>query len=276
MTTKASSNNTPKPSAPKRVQRLCRLRWVAVKDIHVSALAQRERKEYRVNQIVAEYDEDKIGNPILSSRGGRYYVVDGQHRIEATSVAKGEDTEIQCWVYEGLTEADEAELFLRFNNVLTVNAFDKFKVSVQAGRADETDIDRIVRAQGLVVTRDALPGAVRAVGTLGRVYDRDGASALARALGIIRDAYGDSGFEAPVIDGIGLLCGRYNGELDVPTAVQRLSKVNGGVNGLLGKAEILRRQTGNTKSHCVAAAAVDVINAGRGGKKLPSWWKDAS
>lgn len=270
-----TTNATPKPQPPKRVQRLCRLRWVAVKDMQVSSLAQRERKEYRVNQIVAEYDEDKIGTPILSLRNGHYYIVDGQHRVEATSVVQGEGTEIQCWVYEGLAEADEAELFLRFNNVLTVNAFDKFKVSVQAGRADETDIDRIVRAQGLVISRDALPGAVRAVGTLTKVYDRDGASALARALGIIRDSYGDSGFEAPVIDGMALLCGRYNGELDVPTAVTRLGKVNGGVNGLLGKAEILRRQTGNTKAHCVAAAAVDVINAGRGGKKLPSWWKDA-
>lgn len=274
MTTKSTSPS-PKPSAPKRVQRLARLRWVAVKDMQVSSLAQRERKDYRVNQIVAEFDEDKIGTPILSSRNGHYYIVDGQHRIEATGIVRGDDSEVQCWVYEGLTEADEAELFLRFNDVLTVSAFDKFKVSVQAGRDDETDIDRIVRAQGLIVTRDKLPGAVRAVGTLGKVYDRDGASALARALGIIRDAYGDSGFEAPVIDGMGLLCGRYNGELDVPTAIQRLGKVNGGVHGLLGKAEILRRSTGNTKSHCVAAAAVDVINAGRGGKKLPSWWKDA-
>lgn len=27
------------------------------------------------------------------------------------------------------------------------------------------------------------------------------------------------------------------------------------------------------RGHCVAAAAVDVINSGRGGNKLPSWWK---
>ena len=26
-------------------------------------------------------------------------------------------------------------------------------------------------------------------------------------------------------------------------------------------------------NQCVAAAAVDVINRGKGGKKLPSWWK---
>jgi len=55
--------------------------------------------------------------------------------------------------------------------------------------------------------------------------------------------------------------------------VAKLSKANGGVNGLLNKAEVLRRSTGNQKGQCVAAAAVEVINKGRGGKKLPSWWK---
>lgn len=29
-------------------------------------------------------------------------------------------------------------------------------------------------------------------------------------------------------------------------------------------------------AHCVAAAVVDTINGGKGGKKLPSWWRDAS
>jgi hypothetical protein len=48
--------------------------------------------------------------------------------------------------------------------------------------------------------------------------------------------------------------------------------MHGGVNGLLGRAEQIRRQTGNPKNHCVAAAAVEAINRGRGGKKLPSWW----
>lgn len=75
------------------------------------------------------------------------------------------------------------------------------------------------------------------------------------------------------IDGIGLLCDRFNGSLDDAQLVQKLSKAHGGVNALLGKAENLRKSTGNVRAHCVAAAAVDINNAGRGGKKLPSWWR---
>lgn len=56
-------------------------------------------------------------------------------------------------------------------------------------------------------------------------------------------------------------------------AVKALSGAMGGVNALMGKAEFLRKQTGNPKAHCVAAAAVELINSGRGGRKLPSWWR---
>lgn len=63
------------------------------------------------------------------------------------------------------------------------------------------------------------------------------------------------------------------GDLDDARLVQRLASAHGGVNGLLGKAETLRKSTGNVRAHCVAAAAVEINNSGRGGKKLPSWWK---
>ncbi len=39
-----------------------------------------------------------------------------------------------------------------------------------------------------------------------------------------------------------------------------------------GKAENLRKSTGNMRAHCVAAAAVEINNGGRGGKKLADWW----
>src|SRR5262249_61491582 len=60
---------------------------------------------------------------------------------------------------EGLTEAQEAEVFLKLNDTLPVRAFAKFKVSVQAGRDAEADVDRIVRALGLRIARGSGGGA---------------------------------------------------------------------------------------------------------------------
>jgi hypothetical protein len=239
----------------------------------VSPLAQREINHARVDKLAADFDLEQLGTPTVSHRDGHFYIIDGQHRIEALKAIGYGDQQVQCWTYEGLTEEDEAERFLKLNETLTVDTFAKFRVGVRAGREVECDIDRIVRAQQLVVSRDQIPGAIKAVGTLRRIYGRGGATVLGRSLRIVRDAYGDSGLEAAVIDGIGLMCQRYNGELDDSVAVKKLADAHGGVNGLLNKAEVLRRQTGNQKGHCVAAAAVEIINSGRGGQKLPSWWR---
>lgn len=255
------------------LNREARLQWVPIASMEVSPLAQRDLNQARVDRMAADFDLEQIGTPTVSKRDGTFFIIDGQHRIEALRQIGWGDQQIQCWVYHGLTEQDEADRFLKLSDTLAIDAYSKFKIGVHAGRADECEIDRIVRASKLCVSRDSIPGAVRAVGTLRRIYTRSDSKTLGRTLRIVRDAYGDTGMEAPVLDGIGLLCQRYNGDLNDETAVQKLSAANGGANGLLGKAEVLRRQTGNAKGHCVAAAAVEIINSGKGGKKLPSWWK---
>lgn len=255
-----------------RVQRTARLKWIPIANMKVSPVAQRDLNQARVDRLAADFDLEQLGTPTVNERDGNFYILDGQHRIEALKQIGYGDQQVQCWTYSDLSDAEMADRFDRLNDTLAVHAFDKFRIRVNAGRERECDIDRVVRAQGLIVSRDVLPGAISAVGTLTRVYNRAGGVVLGKALRIIRDAFGDSGLEAPVIDGIGLLCQRYNGELDEAVAVERLKKLNAGASGLLGKAEVIRKQTGNAKGHCVAAAAVEVINA-RGGKRLPSWWK---
>jgi len=260
----------------KKVEREARLRWVPLAKIRINPLAQRELNAARVDKLAAEMELEQLGNPTVSLRDEMYFCIDGQHRIEGYKKWLGEgnweDQQFQCWTYEGLAEQEEAEIFLRLNDTLTVRALEKFRVGVQAGRPEESDIDRIVRAQGLRVSSDKGSGSTRAVATLRKVY-RLGPVALATSLRIIRDAYGDAGLEGPVIEGLGLMCHRYNGDLDEAAAVRKLGNAHGGVNGLLGAAEQTRRQTGNARAHCVAASAVEIYNRGRGGKKLPSWWR---
>lgn len=257
-----------------RVEREARLRWVPIPSMKVSPLAQRDLNQARVDHMAANFDVEMIGTPTVNLRDGHHYIVDGQHRVEMLKQIGWGDQNVQCWVYEGLSETDEAERFLKLSDTLTIDAFAKFRVGITAGREAECDIDRIVRLQSLVVSRDDIPGAISAVGTLRRVYGRAGGKTLGRALRIVRDAYGDPGLTTHVIDGIGLLCQRYNGELDDTAAVSKLAAMHGGVNGLLNQAETLRLKTGNQKGHCVAAAAVEAINRGsKGGARLADWWK---
>lgn len=262
----APKSTTPPP----RMERTGHLRWIAVADIHVNARAQRELRPGWAAQIAADFDPDRLTPPLLNKRGGKYYVIDGQHRIEAMHLMGWDDQELQCWVYEGLTEAQEADLFLWHNNRRSVSSFDKFVIGVTADRDDESDINRIVLACGLKVALGT-PGGISATTALRKVYSH-GPDNLSRTLRIVRDSYGDDGLKGHVLEGIGLLCARYNGDLDDKTAVDRLSSARGGLGALNTKAWGLRKQLGRSMPHCVAAAATDIINAGRGGKKLPNWW----
>jgi hypothetical protein len=258
-------NNT-----PTRVDRRGHLRWVAVADVHVNPVAQRELRPGWAAQIAADFDPDRFTPPLVSLRGGKHYVIDGQHRFEAMRLMGWDDQQVQCWVYEGLTDAQEADLFLWHNNRKAVSAFDKFQIGVTADRPDETDINRIVLSNGLKVA-SGQPGGIGAVGALRNVYGH-GPAVLGRTLRIIRDAYGDAGLRSHVIEGIGLVCARYNGDVDDATMVERLGSVHAGVNGLENQAHNLRKQLGRPLKQCVAGAAVEIVNAKRGGKKLPSWW----
>lgn len=265
-------------ASERRVNLPTHLKWVPLDKMRVApeGQGQRELKPYRVNKMLAKgFNPDVMGYPEVSERDGHYWVIDGQARVEALKQWLGEGwrtQEVQCRVHVGLTLAEEAELFLLLNDFTAVPSLPKFRNAVNAGRAAQADIDRIIRARGFVVSRDATDNAIGCVATLERIYDRAGGVVLGRAVSMSGRAYGKSGLEAPVIDGLALLCQRYNGELDDETAVAKLSSALGGVNGLLGNAEKLRRATGNQRNDCVAAAAVEIINRGKGGKKLPSWW----
>jgi hypothetical protein len=260
----------------KRIEGKATTEWVPLNSIHINPLAQRDLNTQRVNQLVANCDLAKLGVLTLSYRDGVYWAVDGQHRVRMLQVLGFTDELIECRVHHGLTSESEAEMFLLLNDVLAVKAFPKFRAAVHAGWPAQTEIDRLVRSLGLKISSDRSTGSIGSVTALEKVYSRSGPEVLTRTLTIIRDAYGDPGMEAAVIDGIAHLCDRYSAAIDDEVAVERLAKVNGGVNGLLNRAEQIKRQTGSRKSLCVAAAAVDAINAGRGGKKLSNWWKSAA
>lgn len=257
-----------------RIERQARLRWVPLTQMRVNPLAQRDLNQARVSKLAATFDPEKMDAPTVNHRGDWYYLIDGQHRIAALKqwLSSWQDQQIQCWTYEGLSEAEEAERFLALNDTLPVHAFAKFKVSVQAGRDTEADVDRIVRALGLRIARGS--GGISAVATLRRVYSSGGPTVLSRALRIIRDAYGEAGLDDPVIEGIGLLCQRYNGDLSEQRAVDRLSAAHGGVSGLISRAGQLRQSTGSAPAQCVAAAAVELINRGSDRPKIPGWWRN--
>lgn len=259
-----------------KVSREARLRWVPIPKMKIPPTAQRDQINWaRVNKIAANLNVERIGTPTVNERDGLFWVLDGMHRVEALKQHGWGDQQIQCWTYLDLTDAEMADVFLDLNDTLQVTAMDKFTKAVYAGREVECDIDRIVRAQGCHIGPSRSEGTIQAVGTVQKVYARGGGAVLGRTIRINSRAFGDAGLEAKLLAGLGLVCQRFNGELNEDRMVDQLATVRGGANGVLNLAGVTRKQTGASWDHCVADAAVQTYNRGLRGKgRLPDWWKD--
>lgn len=280
----AATEETPPTSIPEnaQVKRLARRGWVRLGDVHVNPVVQREFVPSKADAIAAEFDPEHFGSPVVNMREGRAWMIDGQHRAAALRIWLGDgwqDQQFEAEIYDDLTEAEEADAFLRRNNAMAVNAYNKFRIAVVAGWEDEQTVAGIVLRENLTISRDKdAEGRVLAVGTLLRVYRRAGGAVLGRTLGVIRDAYGSAGLEASVISGMAMVVHRYD-NLDDAELVARLARAHGGVSGMLAKAERARKETGNPKHFCVAGAIVDTFNSlstaakGGNGSKLMPWWK---
>lgn len=263
-------------------RRTSKVRPVPISQMRVppALVVQRPFSRAQGDRIAADLDLNKIGFPIINHRDGIYWICDGQHRIHALRENGFEKDVLDCEVYEDLTDAEMAELFLGRDDRRAISPYHKFHVACTAGRARESAIRRVVEANGLKVSQDKKEGCIGAVSALGKVYDRSGDTVVGQVVRTIKNAYaGDpTAFDGSVIEGIGLVFNRYNGRTNEKELAARLAATPYGVRGLLRRAETQRERTGNQKSQCIAATVVDIYNKGTGPRsasRLPSWWKEA-
>jgi hypothetical protein len=242
-------------------------------------VTQREFRKAHGDRIASELDLNKLGYPIINHRDGNYWVVDGQHRIYALKQNGFEKDVLDCEVYEDLTDAEMADIFLGRDARRPVPLYDKFHVSCTAGHRREQDIRRAVETNGQKISRSRDEG-ISAVGALGAVYDRSGDVVLGQVIRTINLGFGGDplAFDRAIVEGLGLVYNRYNGRTNEKELGASLNGLRQGARDLLRKAESIRERTGNQKKQCVAAAVVDLYNKGVGprGKRLPSWWKESA
>lgn len=256
------------------IRRPWSIEFVALGDMSVCEHAQRPLRKHRVDQLVARFDPDLVGLIILSFRDGVYWIVDGQHRWHALREWLGEgweDQKIECAVHKGLTEAEEAALWLDHSNTLAQSTFDKFNVGLVAGRSPETEIAATVEKANLLIGKGV--GKIYCVGALYKIYNRGDHEVLLRTLQIARDAWGDAGFKSTPLDGLSLVVQRYDGQLNDDRVVDCLRRVRAGLNGIMNSAQETKEKLGKTMALCVAGAIVTALNRSKG-KKLPGWWKE--
>jgi uncharacterized protein DUF6551 len=239
-------------------------------------VVQRSYNKHQAEEYAANFDFDKLGFPILNLRDGIYWILDGQHRIGALKLVGLGNEELMCEVYENLTDAEMAEIFLGRDDRRRIDPFAKFLVACTAQRARETEVRRMVETNGLKISRQKEDRCIGAVSSLLKVYDSAGSIVLGQTLRTIRDAYdADSkAFDGLIIEALGLAFNRYNGRLLEKELIVHLSAMTHGVRGLINRAEAQRLKTGHQKVQCLAAVIVEAYNKHATPRhRVLSWWK---
>lgn len=165
------------------------LRQVPVAAIKIDSAYQRDVSTHWISQHLP-FDERQAGAIVLSGRAGGPYCIDGGHRL-ALARESGRPT-INAFVIDGLTQADEAALFTRYQRErrnLTSHAL--FRADVVAGDAETLAMVRVVNNAGFQLAKTTGPMHLTAIDSIRYIHRYGGDDLLARVLDIVKRIWFD-------------------------------------------------------------------------------------
>lgn len=231
-------------------------------------LAQRELVPSRLRKLIATLDLDAIGvlhaveYPIKGKSA--IWIVDGQHRWRALMDHGMGEWMVEVKIHTDVTDdARASAIFLKLNDRSPVSPFDKFQNRLMAKDEDAVAINDIAIKHHMKISRTGGPGCLVGISCIEKTYKLDGGDSLDKSLGIVNEAWGLRTVEAKIIEGIGLLCARFNGAMDIPALTKKLSKYPGSATGLVGDARGLMEYRKVSLARCVAERVIEAYNTGR-------------
>lgn len=221
------------------------------------------------------FDVKRLGVPTVSARvDGSFIWLDGQNRGALCRSANRGEIKISMRVFRGLTQAEEADLFLGLNDNRRVQPIYKFMAEVTAGRPHALEITRIAGDLGWVIGDSGKENAIQAVAALSSIFrssERPGET-LHAALEIVTNAWGHTSesVNAHLLYGLASVLNECP-EIDQRVLAAKLAKHEGGPGSLLGKGKGFRSVAGCTVAQGVDQVIRAAYNAGRRGNRLPTW-----
>lgn len=186
--------NAPARSAPTRTaESRPSLKSVPVDQLVIYPNVQRDPPSRdSVKKIADSLDYSKLGVLDVSLRAdGSYSVIDGQRRMLALKSRNLGSYRVSCLVYSGLSEQQEAEMFLGLNATRVVSAFDRFKVGLTARRPDCVDINTVFKKHGWKISKASNSGVAACINSMQKVWARDKNGALLnRVVATLSEAFG--------------------------------------------------------------------------------------
>lgn len=142
-------------------------RWVNKKELCFDPAYQRNPTFGKVKAIAGKWSWIACGVLIVSWRGGKLYVVDGNHRLEAALMRTDID-DMPCMVHSLADVSEEAKAFILANkNRKPMSSAESFKALCTAGDPDAIHLLGLIEGAGYhVVATGTSTHGVKCVATL--------------------------------------------------------------------------------------------------------------
>jgi hypothetical protein len=128
-----------------------RFMWINKKDLSVHPDYQRDPLLYKVAKITAEWSWVACGVLVVANRGGKLWIIDGQHRYLG-SLRRSDIQELPCFVFETSSIQEEAKGFLNLNtNRKAVSSVSKHKAMFAAGDETADIVTKAINEAGLKI-----------------------------------------------------------------------------------------------------------------------------
>jgi hypothetical protein len=122
--------------------------------------------ERRVKDIADNWDWRLVGSISVAERNGKFFVMDGGHRVRAAKTLNGSIPKLPCMVYKTASVTEESKTFLGMQKYRTnVSAYDNHKAGVVA--KDPADVRaKEIAAAGAYEIKNGGAFTFQAVSTL--------------------------------------------------------------------------------------------------------------
>lgn len=209
--------------------------------------AQRAKSMPRIKRLATHFMPQAAGTLVVSERDdGSRYLVDGMHRREAGVLAGV--SELPCEIHYGLTQQDEAQLFLIKNREGTKpSAADEYHIGLTAGLPIYVDTQSVLEKMDLKVGNGTSANQVGAIAGVINIVDRYDAETLERTLRVAEMAWSrDKGacWDGTLVGGLGMFVGRHPEVDDIQLAekIGRHGNTVKWIGDVMGRATMYGQQ----------------------------------
>lgn len=199
--------------------------WIALDQLTVYEEVQRDPpSKEKVREIADVFDMRKIGVLTVNKRlDGTFSIIDGQRRAAALRMLGKDKIRVPCNLFDGMSAAEEADMFLALQTHRQAGTYDKFKVGITANRPSCNGVAEVLLRHGWRCGRGAGNGVASCVRSLEQVWGLDGdGKILDRVVTTLTGAFGkdEGAMNGHLVAGLGMLLAE--GEVDDAALLRKM------------------------------------------------------